>query len=65
MENSSLLSLLIWIPILGGVGVLLGGDHRPVLARFLALLVSSVTFGLSISLYVRFDSGSAAMQLQE
>jgi NADH-quinone oxidoreductase subunit M len=65
MTNSSLLSLLIWVPILGGVGVLLGGDHRPVLARWLALLVASVTFGLSISLYIRFDSGTAAMQLQE
>jgi len=60
-----LLSLLIWIPILGGIAVLAGGDQRPAQARWLALLLASVTFGLSISLYLRFDSATAAMQLQE
>jgi NADH-quinone oxidoreductase subunit M len=65
MNAGSLLSLLIWIPILGGVGVMLAGNQRPVTARWLALLLASVTFGLSISLYIRFDPGSAAMQLQE
>lgn len=65
MDNSSLLSLLIWTPILGGVAVLLAGDHRPAQARWLALLVSMLTFAFSISLYIRFDVSLASMQLQE
>jgi NADH-quinone oxidoreductase subunit M len=35
-----LLSLLIWIPILGGVAVLAVGASRPQMARSLSLLVS-------------------------
>jgi len=66
MTNSTaLLSLLIWVPILGGVGVLLAGDSRSAVARWLALLVAAVAFLLSISLYQGFDSSSAAMQFQE
>ena len=65
MDNSSLLSLLIWTPILGGIAVLLAGDHRPAQARWLALLVSMATFAFSISLYMRFDASLASMQLQE
>ncbi len=63
--DSSLLSLLIWIPILGGVGVMLAGDQRPVLARWLALLVSMVAFFCSVVLFTRFDTRTAAMQWQE
>jgi NADH-quinone oxidoreductase subunit M len=61
----SLLSLLIWLPILGGIGVLLAGDQRPVLARWLSLLVSLVTFLFSISLFTGFDHATAAMQWVE
>ena len=63
--GSSLLSLLIWIPMLGGVGVLLAGDQRPVLARWLALLVSVAALLFSVTLFVQFDTGAAAMQWQE
>ncbi len=64
-SGSSLLSLLIWIPMLGGVGVLLAGDQRPVLARWLALLVSVAALLFSVTLFVQFDTGTAAMQWQE
>ncbi len=63
--GSTLLSLLIWIPIIGGIGVLLAGNHRPAQARWLALLISLFTFFVSISLYMRFDVGLASMQFQE
>lgn len=63
--TSSLLSLLIWVPILGGILVLAAGNRRRSQARWLALLVSLATFLLSISLYVYFDAGTAAMQFQE
>ena len=63
-DGSTLLSLLIWIPILGGIGVLLTGDHRPVMARWLALLISWATLLISFSLYTGFDADKAAMQFQ-
>ena len=60
-----LLSLLIWVPILGGVAVLLAGDQRPGAARWLALLASLATLALCVPLYTGFDSSSAAMQFVE
>jgi NADH-quinone oxidoreductase subunit M len=60
-----LLSLLIWIPILGGVTVLLAGDQRPAMARALSLLVTLVTLALCVPLYTGFDASSAAMQFVE
>ncbi|OUD15059.1 NADH-quinone oxidoreductase subunit M [Thioflexithrix psekupsensis] len=57
-----LLSLLIWVPILGGIWVLLAGDA---LARPIALLVSLVVFVLSLPLFFAFDTTTAAMQFTE
>jgi NADH-quinone oxidoreductase subunit M len=67
MENAGmpLLSLLIWLPILGGVAVLLAGDQRASLARWLALAISLATLLVSVSLFTGFDRTSAAMQWQE
>ncbi|MCY4452576.1 MAG: NADH-quinone oxidoreductase subunit M [Immundisolibacterales bacterium] len=60
------LSLVVWVPILGGVWVLfLGEDNRARNARFAALVVSLLTFLLSIPLYAGFDTGTAAMQFVE
>ena len=60
------LSLVIWVPILGGVWVLLlGEENRARNARFAALVVSLLTFVLSIPLYVGFDGTTAAMQFVE
>jgi NADH-quinone oxidoreductase subunit M len=59
------LSLLIWIPILGGLAVLWAGEQRRGQARWIALLVSLVTLALCVPLYTGFDPGSAAMQFQE
>jgi NADH-quinone oxidoreductase subunit M len=61
-----LLSLLIWLPIVGAVVVLLlGSGARAQLGKQLALGVSVVTFVLSIPLYTRFDGATAAMQFVE
>ena len=40
-----LLSLLIWLPILGGVACLFFGDKRAPVARSFALLVSIIKIG--------------------
>lgn len=65
-EAWPLLSLVIWLPIVGGITVLLWGDKGGSEgARRLALLFSIATFILSLGLYTNFDSSTAAMQFEE
>ena len=59
-----LLSLLIWLPIVGAVPVLLAGSARPMLARSLALLVTVVTFVASLWL-LRYNPNGSLMQFAE
>ncbi len=69
--TSNILSVLIWLPIFGGVGVLLLGDGgdvssaRAAQMRLAALAVSLLTFLLSIPFYLNFDNSTAAMQFVE
>ena len=69
--SHNILSLLTWLPIFGGVAVLLAGDggdsasSRAAGMRALALAVSVLTFVLSIFLYVNFDTTTASMQFVE
>jgi len=61
-----LLSLVIWTPIVGGLLVMLIGSGRTGLeAKVLALLVSILTFAISIPLYTGFEAGSYQMQFTE
>jgi len=60
-----LLTLLIWLPIIGGIVTLAVGDREPWGARSMALLFSVLTFLLSIPLYTWFDPTTADMQFQE
>jgi len=65
MENH-LLSLLIWLPIVAGALILgAAGQQRAALARKLALGFSAAVFLLSVPLYTRFDTATAAMQFSE
>ncbi|WP_297808435.1 NADH-quinone oxidoreductase subunit M [uncultured Methylophaga sp.] len=59
-----LLSLLIWLPIAGGVIALLLGDERALLKPF-ALAIAAVTMVLSFGLYIGFDSSTHQMQFVE
>ena len=61
----SLLSLVIWAPILGGVLVLLVGDKKPAVARGVALLISILTFLLTLPLYSQFNADTHLMQFVE
>ena len=47
-QGLGLLSVLVWLPILGGLAVLALGDRQAGLARWLALGVSVLTFALSV-----------------
>jgi len=65
MIENSLLSLLIWLPLLGGVILLPMGDDRAPLVRFLALIIAIVTFVLSIPLWTGFDVTATELQFVE
>ncbi|MCP1375980.1 NADH-quinone oxidoreductase subunit M [Dyella lutea] len=60
-----LLSLLIWLPVVGAVPVLLAGSGRPSLARWLALAVAVLTFAVSLFLIPQYHLDGAVMQLGE
>lgn len=65
-EHWPLLSLLVWLPILGGLGVMLiGADRRINLARSVAVLISVVSLLLCIPLWLNFNTHTAAMQFTE
>jgi NADH-quinone oxidoreductase subunit M len=63
--NSQLLSLAIWVPILGAVLVFAVGSERRTLVRWLALAVAVAGFLVTIPLYTRFDVTQSGMQFVE
>lgn len=65
MANAPLLSLLIWLPILGGALALMLGQQRAQAARWLALGTALLCLGLSIPLFSGFDMSNASMQFVE
>jgi NADH-quinone oxidoreductase subunit M len=60
-----ILSIVVWLPIIGGLLVLGSGDKAPNVSRWLALAVAVATFLLSIPLWSGFDSSTPAMQFVE
>ncbi len=61
-----LLSLVIWTPIIGGILVLAtGSDKNAMEAKVLTLVVSIVTFLLSLPLYTDFNTQISTMQFVE
>ena len=60
-----LLSLLIWLPILGGIFVILIGNDRADTARWVSVAISILVFVMSLSLYTEFDSSTHLMQFEE
>ncbi|MGO9991131.1 MAG: NADH-quinone oxidoreductase subunit M [Steroidobacteraceae bacterium] len=64
MPNAHLLSILIWLPIVGGF-VVLGLGDRAAAARWVSLGVSGLTFLFSIPLWSSFKIGTAEMQFVE
>lgn len=61
-----LLSILIWLPIFGGVSVLFfSRPEQASTARWVSLGISLLVLALSIPLWTGFDSTTAAMQFVE
>ena len=66
MTGMPLLSLAIWVPIVGGLLVLAtGSDRNAPMARSMALLTSVIGFLVTIPLYTGFDNSTSAMQFVE
>jgi NADH-quinone oxidoreductase subunit M len=57
-----LLSVLIWLPIAAGVGVLLLGERNIAAGRWLALVASIATLLLSLPLIANFSTTTADLQ---
>ena len=60
-----ILSLLIWLPVIGGLAVIAAGRVSVHAVRWLALGVALVTFVASIALLNAFDAQQYAMQFRE
>lgn len=60
-----ILSLTIWLPIVGGLLVLASGDKAANATRWTALTVAILTFLVSLPLYSSFDTTTAGMQFVE
>lgn len=66
MTGTPLLSLAIWVPILGGLITLAtGSDRNAPLARVIALASAIAGFLVTIPLYTGFDVSQGAMQFVE
>ncbi len=65
MNSWSLLSLLIWIPIIAAFAILALGPNRAGLAKLFGLVTAVITLVLSIPLWQNFDTTTAAMQFVE
>ncbi|MBT6878156.1 MAG: NADH-quinone oxidoreductase subunit M, partial [Gammaproteobacteria bacterium] len=64
-SDSSLLSLLIWIPIVGGLLTLAVGDRRGAFGRVTALTFAMITLLISLALWNGFDRTTHLMQFVE
>ena len=66
LSDLPLLSILIWLPILGGLLTLvIGNDNRASVARGIALVTAIISMLACIPLYTQFDITTAAMQFVE
>ena len=63
--NQHLLSLAIWVPILGALPVFWAGSERRCLVRWLSLAVAVAGFLVTVPLFTGFDTAAAGMQFVE
>lgn len=65
MSEWSLLSLLIWFPVVSAFFILAVAARNEGLAKSVALIVTICNLALSIPLWTQFDSSTASMQFVE
>jgi NADH-quinone oxidoreductase subunit M len=60
-----ILSVLIWLPIAGGIATLALGERGVAPGRWVALITTVAAFAISTQLYTHFDLTTAQMQFVE
>lgn len=65
MFAKTILSLLIWVPIIGAVFAVMSGEKHPNYARVIALIAALINIALCVPLVISFDADSYQMQFQE
>ena len=60
-----ILSLIVWLPMLGALAILAVPKTQLALIRLIAMATAALSFALSCLLLVRFDQSNAAMQFVE
>ena len=65
MANTHLLSVLIWLPVIGGALILALGSARAQAARWASMAVAVATFLWSLRLLTGFDYSNPGMQFVE
>ena len=65
LDNLPILSMLIWLPILGGIWTLIIGDQQERVVKHFSFIISISTFLLSVLLYYQFDNDFLGMQFVE
>ena len=61
----SWLSLVIWLPIIGGLVVLTAGNNDPARVRWMSLAFAILTFIISLPLIFQFNPDVIGMQFVE
>ncbi len=59
---NGILNWILWLPIIGMVAVILTPKAKDNVIRLLTLVTTSITLVLSVLLYLKFDTTTAAMQ---
>ncbi len=59
---NGILNWILWLPIIGMVAVILTPKAKENVIRLLTLVTTSITLVLSVLLYLKFDTSTAAMQ---
>ena len=59
LDNLPILSMLIWLPILGGIWTLIIGDQQERVVKHFSFTISISTFLLSVLLYYQFDNDTS------
>jgi NADH-quinone oxidoreductase subunit M len=65
MNDFPLLTLVICLPIIGGIVVLASGDKSPNISKWIALSFALLTFLVSLGLWIGFESNTSEMQFVE
>lgn len=66
LYNFPLLSVLIWLPIVGGIIILMTGDDRNAeAAKILAVIIATASMVLCVPLFFDFDINQVHMQFAE